>query len=181
MERQLSALGREQSALLRDRDNGFPVDSERLVAITQALDAIEADRAALEARWTHKRQAAMRVLDARRQLALTEQDVPPAAPGDAQPTAPLAPLSERQAALEQARQALAELQGEQPTGCSPRSIPMPLPRWFPIGRAFHWARCCAMPLAVCWPWQTTSRPAFGARCRRGANRRSPESSAIGAA
>lgn len=152
MERQLSALGREQSALLRDRDNGFPVDSERLVAITQALDAIEADRAALEARWTQERQAAMRVLDARRQLALTEQDVPPAAPGDAQPTAPLAPLSERQAALEQARQALAELQGEQPllfTEVNPDAIAKVVSDWtgVPLGKVLRDAAGGVLALA----------------------------------
>ncbi len=150
MERQLSGLERELSALQRDRDNGFPVDEERLAAIAKELDTIESSRVALENRWTQEREAAMRVLEARRQLALKEQDLP--APGEGEEPVQLAPLSERQAELEQASKALADLQGDEPllfTEVNPDAVAKVVSDWtgVPLGKVLRDAAGGVLALA----------------------------------
>ncbi|POZ99438.1 type VI secretion system ATPase TssH, partial [Pseudomonas sp. MWU12-2312b] len=108
MERQLSGLARELAALERDRSNGFPVEVQRLADIADEQAGIEDSRLTLETRWVAERDAAVRVLDARKQLALKEDDLP--TPEEGETAHVLASLVERQAALELAREELAALQ-----------------------------------------------------------------------
>jgi len=150
MERQLSGLERELVALQRDRANGFPVEDERLAAIAEEQGSIEATRATLESRWTEERDAAVRVLDARKQLALKEEDIP--APAEGEEAVTLASLSERQAELEQARAALAELQGDEPllfTEVNPDAIAKVVSDWtgVPLGKVLRDAAGGVLALA----------------------------------
>lgn len=95
MERQLSGLAREQSALERDRGNGFPVEDQRLTDIADEQAEIDERRVALEVRWLAERDAALRVLEARKQLTLQAQDLP--IPAEGEVVQVLASLEERQA------------------------------------------------------------------------------------
>ena len=130
MERQLSGLAREQSALERDRGNGFPVEDQRLTDIADEQAEIDERRVALEVRWLAERDAALRVLEARKQLARQAQDLP--VPAEGEVVQVLASLEERQAELDQAREALAALQGDAPllfTEVSPDAIAQVVSDW----------------------------------------------------
>ncbi|HEY0290114.1 MAG TPA: type VI secretion system ATPase TssH [Pseudomonas sp.] len=151
MERQLSGLARELSALERDRANGFPVEDQRLADIADEQADIEDQRVALETRWLAERDAAVRVLDARKQLALKEEDLPTPAEGEVAQV--LAPLDERQAELEQAREALAALQGDEPllfTEVNPDAIAKVVSDWtgVPLGKVLRDAAGGVLALAA---------------------------------
>lgn len=151
MERQLSGLARELSALERDLSNGFPVPDERLTEIADEQLDIETRRAALEARWLAERDAALRVLEARKQLSLKEEELPPA--DGAEGVSVLAPMAERQAELEQARTALAQLQGNEPllfTEVNPDAVAKVVSDWtgVPLGKVLRDAAGGVLALAA---------------------------------
>lgn len=150
MERQLSGLAREQSALERDRGNGFPVEDQRLTDIADEQADIDERRVALEVRWLAERDAALRVLEARKQLTLREQDLPVPAEGEVAQV--LASLEERQAELDQARETLAALQGDAPllfTEVSPDAIAQVVSDWtgVPLGKVLRDAAGGVLALA----------------------------------
>ncbi|MFS2161309.1 type VI secretion system ATPase TssH [Pseudomonas sp. Pseusp122] len=150
MERQLSGLTRELAALERDRSNGFPVEVQRLADIVDEQAGIEDSRLTLETRWVAERDAAVRVLDARKQLALKEDDLPTPEEGETAQT--LAPLAERQAALELAREELAALQGDEPllfTEVNPDAIAKVVSDWtgVPLGKVLRDAAGGVLALA----------------------------------
>ncbi len=126
----LSGLAREQSALERDRGNGFPVEDQRLTDIADEQAEIDERRVALEVRWLAERDAALRVLEARKQLTLQAQDLP--VPAEGEVVQVLASLEERQAELDQARETLTALQGDAPllfTEVSPDAIAQVVSDW----------------------------------------------------
>lgn len=150
MERQLSGLARELAALERDRSNGFPVEVQRLADIADEQAGIEDSRLTLETRWVAERDAAVRVLDARKQLALKEDDLP--APEEGETAHVLASLVERQAALELAREELAALQGDEPllfTEVNPDAIAKVVSDWtgVPLGKVLRDAAGGVLALA----------------------------------
>lgn len=150
MERQLSGLARELSALERDRGNGFPVEHQRLTDIDDEQADIDARRVALEVRWLAERDAALRVLEARKQLTLKEQDLPVPAEGEVAQV--LASLEERQVELDQARETLAALQGDEPllfTEVSPDAIAQVVSDWtgVPLGKVLRDAAGGVLALA----------------------------------
>jgi type VI secretion system protein VasG len=146
LERRLAGLSREFDALARDRADGFPVEAERLAAIESEKANIEAQRAQLQARWEAERTAAMRVLAARKQLALKPEDE--ATDGEE----PLKSFSERQAELQTASDALAQLQGDTPllfTEVNPDAIAKVVSDWtgVPLGKVLRDAAGGVMALA----------------------------------
>lgn len=150
MERQLSGLARELSALERDRANGFPVEDQRLADIADEQADIDDSRAVLEARWLAERDAAVRVLEARKQLTLKEEDLPTPAEGEVAQV--LASLDKRQAELDQAREALAALQGDEPllfTEVNPDAIAKVVSDWtgVPLGKVLRDAAGGVLALA----------------------------------
>ncbi|WP_219060051.1 type VI secretion system ATPase TssH [Pseudomonas sp. UMAB-08] len=150
MERQLSGLARELNALERDRANGFPVEDQRLADIADEQAEIDDRRAVLEARWLAERDAAVRVLEARKQLTLKEEDLPVPAEGEVAQV--LASLDERQAELDQAREALAALQGDEPllfTEVNPDAIAKVVSDWtgVPLGKVLRDAAGGVLALA----------------------------------
>ncbi|KQQ49868.1 ClpV1 family T6SS ATPase [Pseudomonas sp. Leaf127] len=150
MERQLSGLARERAALERDHADGFPVETQRLVDIADEQARIDTCRIALQTRWMTEREAATRVLEARKQLALQEEDLPAPAEGEAAQV--LASLEERQAVLEQAREALSTLQGDEPlvfTEVSPDAIAKVVSDWtgVPLGKVLRDAAGGVLALA----------------------------------
>ncbi|MPQ69081.1 MULTISPECIES: type VI secretion system ATPase TssH [unclassified Pseudomonas] len=150
MERQLSGLARELAALERDRSNGFPVEVQRLADIADEQAGIEDSRLTLETRWVAERDAAVRVLDARKQLALKEDDLP--TPEEGETAHVLASLVERQAALELAREELAALQGDEPllfTEVNPDAIAKVVSDWtgVPLGKVLRDAAGGVLALA----------------------------------
>ncbi|MEB0123218.1 type VI secretion system ATPase TssH [Pseudomonas sp. CCI1.2] len=150
MERQLSGLARELSALERDRANGFPVEDQRLTDIADEQADIDARRGALEVRWLAERDAALRVLEARKQLTLKEQDLPVPAEGEVAQV--LTSPEERQAELDQARETLAALQGDEPllfTEVSPDAIAQVVSDWtgVPLGKVLRDAAGGVLALA----------------------------------
>jgi type VI secretion system protein VasG len=146
LERRLAGLAREFDALERDRADGFPVEDERLAMIESEKADIEARRADLHGRWDAERTAALRVLEARKQLALKEEGEA----GEGAETLPA--LSERQAELEAARNALAQLQGDAPllfTEVNPDAIAKVVSDWtgVPLGKVLRDAAGGVMALA----------------------------------
>jgi len=146
LERHLSGLAREYDALKRDRANGFPVDAERLTAIESDTTDIESRRGQLHNRWEAERTAALRVLDARKQLTLTEESE--AAEG----ASPLASFAERQVELDSAREDLAQVQGDTPllfTEVNPDAIAKVVSDWtgVPLGKVLRDAAGGVMALA----------------------------------
>ncbi|WP_426117086.1 type VI secretion system ATPase TssH [Pseudomonas sp. DSP3-2-2] len=151
MERQLSGLARELAALKRDRNNGFPVEVQRLADIADEQASIEDRRVTLETRWLAEREAAVRVLEARKQVALKEEDLP--VPAEGETAQVLASLTDRQAELESARQALAILQGDEPllfTEVNPDAIAKVVSDWtgVPLGKVLRDAAGGVMALAT---------------------------------
>ncbi|EPJ84413.1 ClpA/B-type protease [Pseudomonas sp. CFII64] len=151
MERQLSGLARELAALERDRNNGFPVEAQRLADIADEQASIEDRRVTLETRWLAEREAAVRVLEARKQVALKEEDLP--VPAEGETAQVLASLTDRQAELESARQALATLQGDEPllfTEVNPDAIAKVVSDWtgVPLGKVLRDAAGGVMALAA---------------------------------
>jgi len=145
-ERRLAGLAREWDALQRDRIDGFPVEDERLTSIETEKIGLEAERDALDSRWTTERTAALRVLAARKQLARQEADAP------VEGEQPLAPLAERQTELDTAREALAVLQGDTPlvfTEVNPDAIAKVVSDWtgVPLGKVLRDAAGGVMALA----------------------------------
>nr|EPB94327.1 ATPase AAA [Pseudomonas plecoglossicida NB2011] len=131
LERQLSGLMRERAALERDQADGFPIEPQRLETIADEQAHIEGAVDALEARWANERQAAMRVLEARTNLATLKQA------GDG--STALGSLDAHQMELEQARDALATLQGDEPllfTEVGPDTIAQVVSDWtgIPLGK-----------------------------------------------
>ncbi|WP_191487610.1 type VI secretion system ATPase TssH [Pseudomonas sp. FEN] len=150
MERQLSGLARELNALERDRANGFPVEDQRLTDIADEQAEIDERRVALEVRWLAERDAALRVLAARKQLTLEEQDLP--VPAEGEVALVLASLADRQAELDQARETLAALQGDEPllfTEVSPDAIAQVVSDWtgVPLGKVLRDAAGGVLALA----------------------------------
>jgi type VI secretion system protein VasG len=66
----IATATREQQALERDRLNGVKELDERIAQLTTLLATLEADRAALTARWEAEKAAANKVLELRAQLAV---------------------------------------------------------------------------------------------------------------
>lgn len=134
LERQLSGLLRERTALERDLADGFPIEDQRLVTIASEQSRIESALDTLEQRWINERQAAVRVLEARGQLACANQALACSEGNES-----LAALGERQTELVQASAALAVLQGEEPllfTEVSPDTIAQVVSDWtgIPLGK-----------------------------------------------
>jgi type VI secretion system protein VasG len=102
-ERQMQALEREQSGLLRDRENHQPVNLERLQAFDGLLSQLANETEVLRAAWTAQKEAANALLSAR-------ADYKTAKAANATP-AELDALSEKVAATGQAFKAA---QGESP-------------------------------------------------------------------
>src|SRR5450830_1902563 len=140
----------ELERMERHRGNGFPVEDQRLIDIADEQADIDARRAALEVRWLAERDAALRVLEARKQLTLQAQDLPVPAEGEVAQV--LASLEERQAELDQAREALAALQGDAPllfTEVSPDAIAQVVSDWtgVPLGKVLRDAAGGVLALA----------------------------------
>ncbi|MBI3936257.1 MAG: type VI secretion system ATPase TssH [Betaproteobacteria bacterium] len=68
-ERRIQALEREKRALERDRENGRPVDEERLVEIDQEVTRLNGELATLTARWEKERAAAEKLVELRKRRA----------------------------------------------------------------------------------------------------------------
>lgn len=73
-ERSIQALDRRKKGVERDLMNGFRSDRQTLAGIDADIDTLREKLAALEARWRQEKEAAARVLDARRKLAETAND-----------------------------------------------------------------------------------------------------------
>jgi len=155
LERRRAALHREREALQRDISHGHSVEQERLHDIEQALILIDTDHQALETRWIAERDAALRVLEARRQIALAEQ----VKDGKADTTSVSDTDSSTQAAIQDwaaeladARTTLASVQGEDPlvfTEVSPDAIAKVVSDWtgVPLGKMLRDVAGGALSLA----------------------------------
>jgi type VI secretion system protein VasG len=73
-ERLILALEREQSAMLRDKQNGIAVDDERLDKIAEKLKALADEVVSLTEQWQKQKDAAHKVLDIRAELAAVPAD-----------------------------------------------------------------------------------------------------------
>jgi len=128
IERSISALEREQQAILRDKENNIDVDEEHLKEIQVRIDQLGHDRDDLHALWQKEQKAANEVLGIRKQIHAVkngaakpaakenEKQEEPAANTDAAKTdtAALPDLEELKTRLMSADQALKEIQGEEP-------------------------------------------------------------------
>jgi type VI secretion system protein VasG len=61
LDRRIGALGRELSALTRDRDGGLPVEAERITALEGTIRATTAERDSVVSRWQAQREIVQRV------------------------------------------------------------------------------------------------------------------------
>nr|WP_314488875.1 type VI secretion system ATPase TssH [uncultured Pseudomonas sp.] len=155
LERRRAALHREREALHRDIHHGHSVEQERLDEIEQALGVIETEHQALETRWTAERDAALRVLEARRQLASSEAsdggDAVDPNEAAADPDTP-SEVRDWPAELADARATLAALQGDDPlvfTEVNPDAIAKVVSDWtgVPLGKVLRDAAGGALSLA----------------------------------
>ncbi len=130
--RRAQAGRRECAALERDRDEGLPVDEQRLADVHRGIEDADAEAARLESAWQEERRLAQALLEARATLnALRAPDAdadattPEAAPGTADTATPedatdtpadAAPLTEEEAleAVRAARDALEAYQAGSP-------------------------------------------------------------------
>lgn len=146
LERRQAALLREREALQRDRNDGHPVDQERLDSIEQELAGLQAEHDVLKDRWTAERDAARRVLQARRQIAQGEP------PSDSEPGANGSDSEDWPAELADARATLAKLQGDDPlvfTEVNPDAIAKVVSDWtgVPLGKVLRDAAGGVLSLA----------------------------------
>ena len=81
LERAMMGLERERAALVRDQEHGHHVDPARLAEIDDETRALQEQHEALQARWQTERDAALRVLALRQQIARLAHDVPSEPPG----------------------------------------------------------------------------------------------------
>lgn len=88
--RRAQAGERERAALERDRDEGLPVDEQRLTELRRAIDGASAEAARLESAWEEERRLAQALLDAREAFHAL-RDAPTDAPADTTTDAPAAP------------------------------------------------------------------------------------------
>lgn len=142
MERRQSALERELSALTRDQADGFPVEAKRLEEIATEKVSLESERAALEGRWNAEREAALRVLDARKQVASFDPQAPAAEVAEGETPAEQPTLEALQNELNAASAALEALQGEEPlvfTEVNPDAIAKVVSDWtgVPLGKVLR--------------------------------------------
>jgi type VI secretion system protein VasG len=115
LESRLAGLEREREALARDVRYEPGSHSERLDAITEERADLESRRDALHARWQEEKEAALAVLDLRRQLGHAEgTPAVNADGGDTAKAASPADLEELNKRLEEARARLKTLQGREP-------------------------------------------------------------------
>jgi type VI secretion system protein VasG len=141
LERNLSALDRELTALQRDQANGFTVEKQRINDIEAEKLKIEDERSTLESRWIAERDAALRVLDARKQLASFDPAAP-AAPAEGESVTEQPSLEALQRELNTARDALAQLQEDEPlvfTEVNPDAISKVVSDWtgVPLGKVLR--------------------------------------------
>jgi type VI secretion system protein VasG len=124
-QRAVQALERERAALTRDRDNGVPIDQERLAKVEADKAEFEQKAADIEAAWGKEKEAVGKVLDLRAQIA--------DAAGDE------AKVAELTAARDAADAELAAIQGENPMiriEVSPDLVAQVVSDWtgIPMGR-----------------------------------------------
>jgi len=125
--RKIEAAERERTALVRDRDAGFPVDATRIDELEETLVTVRGEHDDLEARWQAEHEAVARVLELRRRLDAAEAgEASPeaAAPADdgsegegeteGESSAEVADPAALTAELEAALAALHEVQGDPP-------------------------------------------------------------------
>lgn len=128
--RRSQAGQRERAALERDRDEGLPVDEQRLADIRRSIEEADAEAARLEQDWQEERRLAQALLDARSALnalrsapadTATTPDTAPAAENGETPAAPAddvasGPRTEEEAlaAVRAARDALEARQAGKP-------------------------------------------------------------------
>lgn len=135
MERKLLERKRECEALTRDRDAGFPVDSIRINTLLTESIVLEQKHAELKAHWARERDAAYRLLEARKNMELCQSDtVCRDAVGDEQGDKE---KCDAEIALSIAE--LTELQGETPlifTDVNPDTIAQVVSDWtgVPLGK-----------------------------------------------
>ncbi|MBF7729564.1 type VI secretion system ATPase TssH [Pseudomonas sp. N040] len=142
LERRQSGLDRELAALSRDQADGFPVEAKRLEEIAEEKTSIEAERAALENRWNAEREAALRVLDARKQVASYDPQAPAAEVTEDETAAEQPTLEALQSELNAASAALEQLQGDEPlvfTEVNPDAIAKVVSDWtgVPLGKVLR--------------------------------------------
>ncbi len=120
----MQALDREKAALNRDKDNGVPVDEERLAAIDGQMAKLAGELADISERWQKEKAAVDKVVeirqkleDARKQAAAPPAPLPEvAATTDGEAAVALEPLPSPDALekeLAEARALLASIQGDE--------------------------------------------------------------------
>ncbi|MFH1139988.1 MAG: type VI secretion system ATPase TssH [Pseudomonadota bacterium] len=125
-ERTIQALEREQKGLDRDRTNGVTVDEEKYRAILAGRDQAVAEAAAIKEAWLKEKEAAHKVVGLRTEIqALKPED------GDKK--------DELKTQLDQASQALAAIQGDEPMvsiEVSPDVVAQVVSNWtgVPVGK-----------------------------------------------
>ena len=142
LERRQSALERELAALSRDQADGFPVEAQRLTEIAEEKVSIEAAHTELENRWNAEREAALRVLDARKQLASFDPQAPATEVAEGDTPAEQPSLEALQNELNAASAALEALQGDEPlvfTEVNPDAIAKVVSDWtgVPLGKVLR--------------------------------------------
>ena len=121
IERSISALEREQQAILRDKENNIEVDGERLDDIKAEIETLSQNRDDLHALWQKEQKAANGVLAVRREIhdakngVTTEQpDAAPAEDDADEPEAAEPPdLDQLKAQLVEADKELKDIQGDE--------------------------------------------------------------------
>jgi len=103
-ERSLQALEREQKALERDQLHGMEIDQERRQEIETELAGLKQEIDTLKERWLEEQAAAQKVIDIREQLYDAGKE--PDASGE--------PATDLKTALDEAAQALQQIQGDSP-------------------------------------------------------------------
>ncbi len=142
LERRQAGLERELAALSRDQADGFPVEAQRLTEIAEEKVSIEAEHAALEDRWNAEREAALRVLNARKQLASFDPQAPATEVAEGDTPAEQPSLEALQNELNAASAALEALQGDEPlvfTEVNPDAIAKVVSDWtgVPLGKVLR--------------------------------------------
>ena len=142
LERKLAELTRERQALERDRNDGHPVDSVHIEGLIQDVSDIEQQYAELKVHWASEREAAYRVLAARKQLN-ERLNISTETSQDSEDDIALTPSLEfLYKELTSAKDALAILQGDTPkifTEVNPDIIAKVVSDWtgIPLGKVLR--------------------------------------------
>lgn len=152
LERRQAALLREQEALQRDLNDGFPVDGERLESIEKEMKALEGEYDTLASRWNTEREVAQRVLEARRKIALTAEREKTDINTKDKEEEENSTIVDWHAELIDARNTLAALQSDNPlifTEVNPDTIARVVSDWtgVPLGKVLRDSAGIALALA----------------------------------